>query len=77
MTKHTLNTLQCPLTPPKQPLNAPPITQKALKLSRKGNECKPLPATTHSTRLAPTLQGLTLVPFSDQRELLFWDTLGA
>jgi hypothetical protein len=29
--------------PPKQPLSAPPIPQKALKLSRKVDECKPLP----------------------------------
>jgi hypothetical protein len=31
-------------TPPKHPLNAPPIPQKALKLSRKVDECKPLVA---------------------------------
>ena len=30
-------------TPPKQSLNAPPIAQKTLKLSRKVDECKPLP----------------------------------
>ena len=29
--------------PPKQPLNAPPIAQKALTLSRKVDKCKPLP----------------------------------
>jgi len=31
--KHNLRTPLCPITPPKQPLNAPPIPQKALKLS--------------------------------------------
>jgi len=31
-------------TPPKQPLNAPPIPHKALTLSRKVDECKPLTA---------------------------------
>ena len=52
-TKCTLHisqdTPQYPLTPPntsqtpsKQPLNAPPIPQKALSLSRKVDECKPL-----------------------------------
>ena len=28
---------------PKQPLHAPPIPQKALELSQKVDECKPLP----------------------------------
>jgi hypothetical protein len=32
-----------PYEPPKQPLNAPTVPQKALTLSRKANECKPLP----------------------------------
>jgi len=31
--KHTLNTPNTPLPPPKQSLTAPPVTQKALKLS--------------------------------------------
>ena len=31
-----------PETPPEQPLNAPPIPQKALTLSWNVNECKPL-----------------------------------
>ena len=29
-------------TPPKQPLDSPPIPQKAITLSRKVDECKPL-----------------------------------
>ena len=33
-------------TPPEQPLHTPPIPQKALKLSRKVGECKPLQAST-------------------------------
>jgi hypothetical protein len=31
-----------PYTPPKQLLNAPPLPQKALTLSRNVDECKPL-----------------------------------
>jgi len=38
--RHLLNTRK---TTPKQSLNAPPIPQKALTLSRKVHECKPLP----------------------------------
>ena len=38
----SLNTPDIPQTPPEQPLNAPPIPQKALTLSRKVDECKPL-----------------------------------
>jgi len=45
-TLHTPNTpchpLNNPSTPPKQHLTAPPVTQKALKLSLKVDECKPL-----------------------------------
>ena len=41
--KHTLNTPSYCLRPPTQPLSAPPIPQKALMLSRKVDECKPLP----------------------------------
>ena len=41
-TKYRLHTPQYPLIPPKQPRNAPPIPQKALKFSRKVDECKPL-----------------------------------
>jgi hypothetical protein len=48
-TKHTLSTPKTPPTSPhtpktthEQPLNAPHIPQKALKLSRKVDECKPL-----------------------------------
>ena len=36
--------LDTPQTLPKQPLNAPPIPSKALTLSRKVDECKPLAA---------------------------------
>ena len=38
--RHLINTRKIT---PKQTLNAPPIAQKALTLSRKVNECKPLP----------------------------------
>jgi len=38
-----------PYTPPTQPLNAPPIPQEALTLSRKVDECRPLPFTFAST----------------------------
>ena len=64
-------------TPLKQLLNASPITQKALTLSRNLDECKPLPASASVTRArlqepelasAPMRQGLTLVHFSAQSE---------
>jgi hypothetical protein len=41
--KHPLLSPNTSCTPPKQPLNAHPIPQKALTSSRKGDECKPLP----------------------------------
>jgi len=41
-TLRTLRTLNTPLTRATQPLRAPPILYKALKLSSKVNECKPL-----------------------------------
>ena len=40
--KHPLLPPNTPYTPPKHSLNAPSISQKALTLSRKVNECKPL-----------------------------------
>ena len=41
---HPLIPPNTPYTPPTQPLNAPPVPQEALTLSRKVDECKPLPA---------------------------------
>jgi hypothetical protein len=41
--KHPLSTPDTPCIPAEQPLHAPPIPQKALTLSRKVDECKPLP----------------------------------
>ena len=40
--RHPLIPPDTPYTPPRQPLTVPPIPQKALKLSRKVAECKPL-----------------------------------
>jgi hypothetical protein len=44
--RHPLMSPDTPYTPLRQPLNVPPIPQKALELSRKVNECKPLHAGT-------------------------------
>ena len=51
--KDTLNTPNTPLTRATQPLRAPPIPYKALKLCLKVNECKPLGSFRTGTR--PTL----------------------
>jgi len=40
--RHPLIHLDTPKTPPKQHINALPVPQKALYLSRKVDECKPL-----------------------------------
>ena len=42
------------LTPPEQPLNAPPSSQQALTLSRKVNECKVSPCTKAAEAGSPT-----------------------
>jgi len=57
--------------------------QSQLKLSGNGNECEPLPTTTHfsgskicsrcESAVAAAGQGLTLVHFSAQLERFVWD----
>jgi len=43
MGKNTLHTVNAHLTRATQPLRAPPMPYKALKLSSEVSECKPLP----------------------------------
>jgi len=63
--------------PSKQPLNAPPIPQKALTLSRKVDECKPLPvfssSRTASILPAPAARGLHSSTFQLNVSAFPWD----
>ena len=55
--KHTLNTPIPPSTSkisPKRPQTAPPVTKKAIKLSCRVDECKPLPVPNHHPQHPPT-----------------------
>jgi hypothetical protein len=76
------NTLYTPPNAPStratQPLRAPPIPFKALKLSRQVDECKPLASGRITWSLSSdcstcSRQGLILVHFSAQLECFVWD----
>ena len=56
--KHPLIPRNAPYAPPKRPLNAPPIPQKALTLNRKVDECKPLPSFMSDSAISICSSGL-------------------